>query len=162
MPPLRHEMQDVANHGSTETVVGEREPRPVRDGDRERSAATGFLHELPEHRRREIDTHHRHAGFRERERDESGADADLEATASAGQLGSEDPDHLPSGRLGHPPCPVVVLDRPVEGHRAVHDFGISLAGSTKGRAATVAARVVPFAPSSNRVPTSRCEAGTHA
>ena len=66
----------------------ERERRRVAAHERERRAAARLLHELREHRRGDVDAHHRHAGCRERQRDEAGPDADLQAAPSAPQLGA--------------------------------------------------------------------------
>jgi hypothetical protein len=160
--PRRDQMQEVTNHGDTERVVTERERRRVGAHEREWRVAAGLLDELPEHRRGDVDPDHRDTGVREWQRDESGPDTDLETAPTPSHLVGEHRRHLARRFLGQTARAVVVLDRSIEGHRAAHDFGISLFGSTNGNVATVAGRAPSPSRSSTRVPISMCDAGTQA
>jgi hypothetical protein len=160
--PGRHQMEDVTDHCRTEAVLVERQCRGVPDDEWERCSPTRLLDELGEHRCGQIETDERHPRRRERQRDESGAHADLEGSTAAAELAREEHGHLPRSLLGQAPRAVVVLDRPIEAHRPAHDFGISFVGSTNGSVATVASRVPSWACSARAVPTAMCAAGTQA
>ena len=84
--PPRDQMQHVAGDRAAEDRVAERQPRRVAAEDREGRTSTGFLRELPQHRRGKVQTRPSRTRIVERKRDQARSHADLEARLASSEL----------------------------------------------------------------------------